>query len=165
MAESNYMKALHAKIIPKEELSKISKRLKLKSEKIVFTNGVFDLLHEGHVSSLNFAKSKGTKLIVGINSDASVKRLKGDSRPIQNEQTRAIVLASMFCVDYVVVFEEDTPLDLIVRSQPDILVKGGDYSLSQIVGAKEVMESGGEVCIFPTIEGHSTTNSIKKITS
>lgn len=138
-------------------------RWRLKSKTIAFTNGVFDILHQGHIAVLAKAASFADILIVGINSDSSVKKLKGDSRPINNQQSRALVLASLIMVDAVVIFDEETPLELIKKIQPDVLVKGGDYTLDTIVGAKEVMANGGKVEIFPIEEGFSTTGIIEKI--
>jgi len=138
-------------------------RWRLKSKTIAFTNGVFDILHQGHIAVLAKAASFADILIVGINSDSSVKKLKGDSRPINNQQSRAFVLASLIMVDAVVIFDEETPLELIKKIQPDVLVKGGDYTLDTIVGAKEVMANGGKVEIFPIEEGFSTTGIIEKI--
>jgi len=132
---------------------------------VAFTNGVFDILHRGHIFSLSQAAVEADYLIVGLNSDASTKRLKGDSRPVNDEQSRALVLAALLMVDMVVIFEEDTPLNLITTLQPDVLVKGGDYTLEQIVGAKEVMEAGGKVIINSIVEGFSTTGIIQKISS
>ena len=131
--------------------------------KIAFTNGVFDILHAGHISSLSQAAREADYLIVGLNADASVKRLKGESRPVNDQQSRAIVLASLVMVDTVVIFEEDTPLDLIKLLMPDVLIKGGDYTVGQIAGAKEVIENGGRVVINPILEGFSTTNLINQI--
>ncbi|MBL7730385.1 MAG: D-glycero-beta-D-manno-heptose 1-phosphate adenylyltransferase [Chitinophagaceae bacterium] len=128
-----------------------------KSGTIAFTNGVFDILHEGHIYSLSQAAKEATYLIVGLNSDASVKRLKGESRPVNGEQSRALLLASLVMVDAVVIFEEDTPLELIKAIMPDVLVKGGDYTVEQVAGAKEVMANGGQVVINPILEGFSTT--------
>jgi rfaE bifunctional protein nucleotidyltransferase chain/domain len=133
--------------------------------KVVFTNGCFDILHRGHVSYLNEAKSLGDKLIIGLNSDASVKRLKGDSRPINSESDRKFVLENLKAVDEVFIFEEDTPLELIKKIMPDVLVKGGDWSVDQIVGSKEVLQNGGEVKSLKFIEGKSTTGIIEKISS
>lgn len=130
---------------------------------VAFTNGVFDILHRGHIYSLSQTAAEADYLVVGINSDASTKRLKGDSRPINDEQSRALVMASLLMVDMVVIFEEDTPLNLITTLQPDVLVKGGDYTLEQIVGAKEVMAAGGKVVINPIVEGFSTTGIIGKM--
>jgi len=132
---------------------------------VAFTNGVFDIVHRGHIFSLSQAAIEADYLIVGLNSDASTKRLKGDSRPVNDEQSRALVLASLLMVDMVVIFEEDTPLNLITTLQPDVLVKGGDYTLEQIVGAKEVMEAGGKVIINPIVEGFSTTGIIQRMSS
>jgi rfaE bifunctional protein nucleotidyltransferase chain/domain len=130
---------------------------------IVFTNGVFDLLHKGHLYSLSAAAAEADYLIVAINSDASVKRLKGESRPLNNEESRALVLASLVIVDAVVVFNEDTPREIINLIKPDVLVKGGDYRPDEIIGAKEVLENGGRVVINPILAGFSTTAIIKKI--
>lgn len=138
-------------------------RWRLKDRKIVFTNGVFDLLHEGHIASLDEAASYGHILIVGLNSDNSVKRLKGNHRPINNEDSRALILASLIVVDAVIIFEEDTPLKLINKIMPDVLVKGGDYTLENIVGSKEVVAAGGEIKIVPVKEGFSTTGIINKM--
>ncbi|MEM9834947.1 MAG: D-glycero-beta-D-manno-heptose 1-phosphate adenylyltransferase [Bacteroidota bacterium] len=129
----------------------------------VFTNGVFDVIHPGHLTYLAEARSLGDRLIVGLNSDASVKRLKGDERPIMPQSARAQLLASLFFVDGVVLFEEDTPLQLITRLQPDILVKGGDYSEDEIVGAREVKAAGGQVKVLSFLDGFSSTSIIQKI--
>ena len=139
------------------------KRWRLHNKKIVFTNGVFDILHEGHIASLSEAASYGNILIVGVNTDASVKRLKGEGRPINNEDSRALILASLVITDAIILFEEDTPLNLVTTIMPDVLVKGGDYTLDQVVGAKEVMANGGEVKIVPILDGFSTTGIIKKM--
>ncbi len=139
------------------------KRWRLQNKKIVFTNGVFDILHEGHIASLSEAAAHGHILIVGVNADASVKRLKGESRPVNNENSRALILASLVLTDAIIIFEEDTPLNLITAILPDVLVKGGDYTLEQIVGAKEVMANGGEVKIAAILEGFSTTSIIEKM--
>jgi rfaE bifunctional protein nucleotidyltransferase chain/domain len=136
---------------------------RLTGKAIAFTNGVFDLLHQGHIYSLSQAAKEADILIVGLNADASVKRLKGDDRPIHDQDTRALLLASLQIVDAVVLFEEDTPLELITAIMPDVLVKGGDYTIEQIVGAKEVIAGGGRVVINPVIEGISTTNIISKM--
>jgi rfaE bifunctional protein nucleotidyltransferase chain/domain len=140
-------------------------RWKFLGKKTVFTNGCFDILHQGHIYSLSRAAKEADILVVGINSDASVKRLKGEGRPINDEASRALLLASLLIVDAVVIFNEDTPLELISAFLPDVLVKGGDYTLEQIVGAKEVIANGGRVVINPIIEGYSTTNIINKIGS
>jgi len=151
------------KIYSLAELLLEVKRWKLKSKSIVLTNGIFDMLHKGHIASISQAASLGDILIVAMNSDASVKRLKGDSRPINDEQSRAIILASLVMTDAVVVFEEDTPLDLIKAIMPDVLVKGGDYEIHQIAGAKEVINNGGKVILADMIEGISTTRIIEKM--
>lgn len=139
------------------------KSLSIKSKKIVFTNGCFDIIHAGHVRYLEQARLLGDILIIGLNSDASVKRLKGSNRPVNNEQNRAIVLAALEAVDYIIVFEDDTPYELIKEIQPDILVKGGDWNKDSIVGADIVKAKGGKVISMPYREGLSTTNIIKKI--
>jgi len=136
---------------------------KATGKNIVFTNGVFDLLHKGHIHYLQEAKALGDVLIVGLNSDESVSRLKGESRPINSLTSRAAVLASMEVVDAVVVFEEDTPLQLISAVLPAVLVKGGDYELHDIVGADTVIDHGGEVTVLSFIEGYSSTAIINKI--
>lgn len=139
------------------------RRWRLLSKTIAFTNGCFDILHQGHIASLSDAAREADILIVGLNSDSSTRRLKGEQRPINNEQARATVLASLLMVDAVILFEEDTPLELIKVVSPDVLVKGGDYTLEQIVGAKEVMAAGGRVVINPIVPGFSTTGLIDKI--
>lgn len=131
--------------------------------KVVFTNGCFDILHVGHVRYLQEARSLGDLLIVGINSDASVKKLKGESRPVQNESDRAEILAGLACVDYVVIFEQETPLTLIQEIQPDILVKGGDWPVEKIVGSKEVLARGGEVRSLKFYPGRSTSSVLERI--
>jgi len=138
-------------------------RWRLLGKTVAFTNGCFDILHQGHIASLSDAAREADFLIVGLNSDASTCRLKGESRPINNQHARATVMASLLMVDAVILFEEDTPLDLINAIRPDVLVKGGDYTLEQIVGAKEVIEAGGRVVINPIVPGFSTTGIIEKI--
>ena len=130
---------------------------------MVFTNGVFDLLHPGHVDVLAAARRAGDALIVGLNSDASVKRLKGEGRPVRSEGERAYVLGALEAVDAVVLFEEDTPLDLVRALAPDVIVKGGDYREDAIVGAAEVRARGGEVVVVPLTPGHSTTATIERL--
>jgi len=147
------------------ELLPIIHGLKMMGKKIVFTNGVFDLLHEGHIASLSQAAAEGDFLVVAVNGDDSVKRLKGDSRPINTEQSRALILASLMIVDAVIIFHEDTPLELIKAILPDVLVKGGDYTVEQIAGSKEVLANGGRVVINPIVEGFSTTSTIEKMKS
>jgi rfaE bifunctional protein nucleotidyltransferase chain/domain len=136
---------------------------KSEGDKVVFTNGVFDLLHIGHITYMAKAASLGSKLIVGLNADASVKRLKGDSRPVNDQNNRAALLAAIFFIDGIVIFEEDTPLNLISTLLPDILVKGADYTIDNIVGAKEVLGNGGEVKTIDLVEGYSSTSIIEKI--
>lgn len=139
--------------------------LKQKGKKIVFTNGCFDLLHKGHVRYLKAAKALGDILIVAVNSDTSVQRLKGNNRPIQPLADRLEILAALQAVDYVLAFDDDTPLALIETFMPDILVKGGDYQVEHIVGYKEVIANGGQVCTIPFVDGHSTSQLIEKLTS
>src|SRR6202140_5101488 len=134
-------------------------------ETIVFTNGCFDLLHVGHITLLEDCRRFGSKLILGLNTDASVSRLKGPTRPIVGERERARVMAALAAVDAVVLFDEDTPLELIGPPMPNVLVKGGDYTLDTVVGHEEVAAYGGRVEIVPTVEGFSTTNIVKKLTS
>jgi D-beta-D-heptose 7-phosphate kinase/D-beta-D-heptose 1-phosphate adenosyltransferase len=131
--------------------------------RVVFTNGVFDLLHPGHVDVLTRARRCGDALVVGLNSDASVKRLKGPERPVRSEAERAYVLAALEAVDAVVLFEEDTPLQLVVALEPDVIVKGGDYTPDTIVGAREVRARGGDVVVVPLTPGQSTTSIIEKL--
>lgn len=134
-----------------------------KDQKVVFTNGCFDIIHRGHVEYLAKAASLGDQLIIGLNTDASVRRLKGASRPVQDENTRALVLASFSFVSMVLLFDEDTPYELIKLVQPNILVKGGDYKIEEIVGYDIVSQSGGEVVTIELVEGHSTTSIIHKM--
>jgi len=136
---------------------------KRNNEKLVFTNGVFDILHIGHVSYLAKARQLGDKLVVGLNADASVKRLKGNDRPINNQYNRALLLAALFFVDAVVIFEEDTPHQIICSILPDVLVKGADYAIENIVGAAEVLANGGTVQTIKFIDGHSSTSLIEKM--
>ena len=137
--------------------------LDLHRQKIVFTNGCFDVLHFGHVHYLLEAKKLGDVLVVGLNSDDSVRRLKGPSRPINGEKERAFVLSALSFVDYVVLFDEDTPENLIKTVRPDVLVKGGDYALDQIVGAGFVRQNGGTVTNIPFVEGYSSTQIIEQL--
>ncbi|MFC4261688.1 D-glycero-beta-D-manno-heptose 1-phosphate adenylyltransferase [Ferruginibacter yonginensis] len=151
------------KIYNNAELIKKMAGWQLLGKKIVLTNGVFDIVHVGHIASLQEAASFGDILIVAINSDASVKRLKGPTRPVNTEQDRATLLANLMIVDAVIIFEEDTPLELITQLLPNVLVKGGDYTIEQIAGAKEVIANGGEVKIAGMVPGISTTNIINKV--
>lgn len=151
------------KIISKNEIRRNVEQLRLLSKTIAFTNGVFDILHQGHIFSLTQAAKEADVLIVGLNADSSVKKLKGTDRPVNDETSRAIVLASLVMVDIVVIFEEDTPLELIKTILPDVLIKGGDYTIEQVAGAQEVIGSGGRVVINPVLEGYSTTAIIDKL--
>ena len=159
----SFEKAVAAKIVAQEQLDKLTFLWRFKNNKVIFTNGCFDLLHDGHLELLLKAKDLGGKLIVGLNSDASVKRLKGEKRPIKNQQSRALQLAALQAVDAVVIFEEDTPFELIQLIKPEILVKGGDYSEATIVGADIVKANGGEVVVIPLVEGFSTTSLIQQM--
>ena len=150
------------KILPDCLLQQELARLRFFEKKIVFTNGCFDIIHRGHAEYLSKAADLGNILVVGLNSDASVKRLKGESRPVQDEQTRALILASMFFITYVVIFDEETPYELIKSVQPDVLVKGGDYEIKKIVGYDIVTAKGGKVLTIPFVEGHSTTSILSK---
>lgn len=154
---------LSQRIFSRDEISKQVHRWRLKGKKIAFTNGVFDILHEGHIESLTEAAVFADILIVGLNSDSSVKRLKGETRPVNAQDSRAVLLASLLMVDAVVTFEEDTPLELITSIMPDVLVKGGDYSVDQVVGSTEIIANGGEVKIVPIKEGFSTTGIIARM--
>ncbi len=155
--------AIRQKIFTLQQLVHQVAAWKTISKTIAFTNGVFDLLHEGHIYSLSQAAKEADILIVGLNADSSVKKLKGDSRPINNERSRSLILASLLIVDAVIVFAEDTPHHLITTLLPDVLVKGGDYTIETIVGAKEVIAAGGRVVINPIVEGFSTTGLIEKM--
>ena len=146
-----------------KELESLITALRSGGGKIVFTNGVFDIIHRGHVEYLIDAKSHGDVLIVGVNSDLSVKRIKDSNRPINNENDRAFVLLNLKPVDYVVIFEEDTPYNLIKTIQPNVLVKGGDWKMKDIVGSDIVLENGGQVFSLKFIDNYSTTAIIKKI--
>lgn len=150
-------------LITLEEAEKYSSRLRSEGKKITFTNGCFDIIHAGHVDYLTKASKLGDCLFIGLNSDSSVKRLKGESRPINNELDRAAVLSALKPVDFVVIFDEDTPYELIKAIQPFYLVKGGDYKADDIVGADIVRAHGGEVVVLPYLEGRSTTSIINKI--
>jgi D-beta-D-heptose 7-phosphate kinase/D-beta-D-heptose 1-phosphate adenosyltransferase len=152
---------IEEKIVPRDFF--VRHDLKRQGRKIVFTNGCFDVLHFGHVHYLLQAKELGDILVIGLNSDDSVRRLKGPTRPINGEKERAFVLAALACVDYVVVFDEDTPKELIETVRPDVLVKGGDYTLDNIVGADFVTQNGGTVTTIPFVEGFSSTRIIEKL--
>lgn len=160
MKEAKY---IHHKILSHVQLQKSLHQWKYFGKTIAFTNGCFDILHAGHIHSLMQAASFADLLIVGLNTDAGTRRLKGASRPVNNEQNRALLLASLMMVDAVVLFDEDTPLNLIKTILPDVLVKGGDYTIDTIVGSKEVVANGGKVEIIELVEGLSTTSILKKI--
>jgi rfaE bifunctional protein nucleotidyltransferase chain/domain len=138
-------------------------RWRLLGKTVAFTNGCFDILHKGHIASLSDAAKEADFLVVGLNSDASARRLKGPDRPVNDQEARATVMAALLMVDAVILFGEDTPLALINAIRPDVLVKGGDYTLEQIVGAKEVIAAGGRVVINPIVPGFSTSGIIEKI--
>ncbi len=159
----NKLEFIQNKIYKLSELKLIVNQWKMLSKKVVFTNGCFDIIHRGHNTYLLEAAELGNKLIVAVNSDESVRKLKGSNRPIVDEYSRAFNLASHTYIDAVIIFDEDTPLNLINELQPDVLIKGGDYTLETIVGAKEVLSYGGQVEIIPFLEGYSTTNVIEKI--
>lgn len=151
------------KIVPRNQVREIARKLKEENKKIVFTNGCFDILHSGHVVLLEKARSQGDVLILGINTDESVKRLKGDKRPINNQFERSRVLAGLEAIDYVTFFAEDTPAEIINEIVPDVLVKGGDYDKDQIVGRKTVEKNGGKVIVIPLVKGRSTSRTIDRI--
>ncbi|MGE5280602.1 MAG: D-glycero-beta-D-manno-heptose 1-phosphate adenylyltransferase [Deltaproteobacteria bacterium] len=158
----------HPKIVPLERLKKRLERARRarraeRSPIVVFTNGCFDILHAGHVRYLAAAKKKGDLLVVGLNDDASVRRLKGSGRPVTPQRERAFVLANLACVDFVVLFKETTPLRLIKALRPDILVKGGDWKKAQIVGGREVVSWGGRVLTLPLVRDRSTTKILQRI--
>ncbi len=146
-----------------DEISEPVKKLKSAGKKIVFTNGVFDIIHRGHVEYLTAAKELGDILIVGMNSDKSVKIIKGDKRPIVSEENRAFVLSNLKPVDYVVIFNEDNPLELIRRILPDVLVKGADWEKDKIIGSDVVIANGGEVKTIKFVENNSSTNIIESV--
>lgn len=166
---SSFNKGLQRKIVSLQEMINIlvEKRSLWGSQgstkKVVFTNGCFDLVHLGHVDYLSKARDLGDLLIVGLNSDDSIRRLKGEKRPISHQESRAMVLAAFSFVDYVVIFEEDTPLRLITELRPDILVKGGDYNHDNVVGADFVESYGGRLELIPLVPGESTTNLVQKM--
>lgn len=150
-------------VVTRNQIAEIRKRLKQEGKKVVFTNGCFDILHRGHVEYLTKAKSMGDILIVGINSDNSVKRIKGADRPIVSEEDRSFLVSSLCMVDYVCIFEEDTPQKLIEMIVPDVLVKGADWRVNDIVGKDIVENSGGEVKTVELVPNRSTTDIIQKI--
>ncbi|SIQ66264.1 D-glycero-beta-D-manno-heptose 1-phosphate adenylyltransferase [Pontibacter lucknowensis] len=151
------------KILSLPDLQELVQAWRSEGQQIVFTNGCFDILHLGHVDYLEKARQLGDKLVLGLNTDASISRIKGPSRPLQDEMSRARVMASLLFVDAVVFFDENTPLELIKALQPDILVKGDDYTIENIVGQDVVTARGGEVKTVPLVKGYSTTNIVRKI--
>jgi D-beta-D-heptose 7-phosphate kinase/D-beta-D-heptose 1-phosphate adenosyltransferase len=154
---------VHSKFSSSAALAVILEQKRRQGKRIVFTNGCFDLLHTGHIYTLTQAKLLGDVLVVAINSDASVKRLKGPERPIFNEGERVTMLSALTVVDYVTVFDEETPQEIILLLQPDILVKGGDWRVETVVGKSEVEARGGKIVLIPYQEGCSTTNIIERI--
>lgn len=156
------MREASSKLLTIEMFADIRERLQSDNRKLVFTNGCFDILHSGHVTYLQFARKQGDALIVGLNSDASVKRAKGPERPINNEQERALVLGALECVDYVIIFEEDEPRELIGKIIPDVLVKGADWA--HYVSGRDIVEAhGGKVVLADLVQGKSTTNILDTI--
>ena len=158
----NQISRLQSKILSFSALESQLKKWRNANEKIVFTNGCFDLIHFGHVDYLAKARDLGNRLVVGLNTDASIRRLKGSSRPVKDEQSRLALLAGMAFVDAVVLFDEETPIKLIKAIRPDVLVKGGDYKIKDIVGHKEVSQSGGSIVTIPLVKGLSTSKIISK---
>jgi len=159
----NRFDRIRAKILDEKSLETWLARMHFRKRSIVFTNGCFDILHEGHVIYLSKASDAGDALIIGLNSDSSVRKLKGPGRPVMDQHSRALLLASLYFVSAVVLFEEETPYRLIQRVQPDILVKGGDYKPEEIVGYDIVKARGGNVMIIDFVEGYSSTSILRKI--
>ena len=159
----NNLELIQAKILNRKKLENQLAVWRFKDKKIVFTNGCFDLLHLGHIDYLSKAKDQGDVLIVGVNTDASVQRLKGENRPVTDEISRSTIMASLQFVSAVVLFDEDTPYDLIQQVQPDVLVKGSDYKPEDIVGYDVVKAKGGEIVTIDFLEGYSTTGIFNKI--
>lgn len=160
----SFSERIPEKIMTLETLKQWVAHWNLQDKKVVFTNGVFDLLHRGHVDYLMKAADKGDRLVIGLNSDASVKLLnKGSHRPLQDQESRALILASMSFVSAIVVFDEETPAKLIEQVAPDVLVKGGDYQIEEIAGSEFVLRNGGDVLTIPLVEGFSTTSIEQKI--
>ena len=162
----NKFENLHSKIITNTvELKRLINIHKFKGEEIVFTNGCFDIIHRGHIEYLAKAANKGNLLIIGLNTDASVQKLKGENRPVQDENSRALILSALSFVNYIILFDEDTPYELIKALQPDILVKGADYKTTDIVGYDIVTENGGRVETIEFVDGFSTSNILEKACS
>lgn len=160
----NWQEVLNDKIFT--DSSKLAKQVfkwQAFNETVVFTNGCFDILHLGHIDYLSKAADLGERLVIGVNTDASVRRLKGETRPVIDENTRLLKLAAMVFVDAVILFDEETPLQLIEAIKPDVLTKGGDYTIETIVGAKETLARGGKVEVIPFLDGHSSTALIEKM--
>jgi rfaE bifunctional protein nucleotidyltransferase chain/domain len=154
---------MNNKIIDRDLLVPVIDGLRQEGKKIVFTNGCFDLLHVGHLRYLEQAREEGDLLVLGLNSDRSVRELKGDTRPLLPQEERAEMMAALSMVDYITIFDESTPLNLIKAIRPDVLVKGGDWKEKDIVGGREVKAAGGEVVVVPEVPGRSTSNLISKI--
>lgn len=161
----NTYKRLENKILTRNELEDILRQIREKKLTIVFTNGCFDILHKGHIRYLADASELADVFIVGLNTDSSIKRIKGPNRPLQDQESRAISLSALVFVDYVVLFGEDTPLELLRIIKPNVLVKGGDYQVEAIVGYDLINSYGGQVITLPLVRGYSTTSIIKKISS
>ncbi len=159
----SHLKSINTKIFYLESLKEQVTNWKKAGEKVVFTNGCFDLIHRGHIEVLAQTADLGDKLIIGLNSDVSIKKLKGESRPIIDEKSRVILLASLSFVDAIVLFSEETPLNLISNLNPDVLAKGGDYKINTIVGHEIIRKNGGEVILVPFVEGFSSSNIVDKI--
>ncbi len=157
------LNVIQSKIVDINDIEPLLTYWNLKSQKIVFTNGCFDILHRGHVEYLAQAANHGDVLVIGLNTDSSVKRLKGNTRPVQDEYARAMLMASLHYVSAVIMFDEDTPYELIKKVQPDVLVKGSDYKVEDIVGYDVVKAKGGEVVTIDFIEGYSTSSIIDKL--
>jgi len=157
------LNSIKSKIYTLERLKVQVETWKILGEQVVFTNGCFDILHRGHIEVLAHTADLGDRLIIGLNSDKSIQVLKGENRPIENEESRAILLASLSFVDAVILFSEETPLNLISTLKPDVLAKGGDYKIETIVGHKVVEENGGQVILVPFVDGFSSTTIIEKI--
>ena len=159
----SHLKSINTKIFYLESLKEQVTNWKKAGEKVVFTNGCFDLIHRGHIEVLAQTADLGDKLIIGLNSDVSIKKLKGESRPIIDEKSRVILLASLSFVDAIVLFSEETPLNLISNLNPDVLAKGGDYKINTIVGHEIIRKNGGEVILVPFVEGFSSSSIVDKI--